>query len=197
MELENVKMRKSELLEKEIEKEYAAIEKETENARREAEEMKKNAEELMEEAKNARLLTQDAEGKLELALKAVEEAKEAEKKAHGEMKALSERKSIEDQDSDNKIKISLEEFESLKKKVEESGNIADTTVTDVMARVEAIITSNNEVEEQMEENLKTIEEIKEATSMALRSAEMSEAAEKTLEAQLQRWHKEAQTMVAA
>ncbi|KAJ6741423.1 PREFOLDIN [Salix viminalis] len=187
MELENVKMRKSELLEKEIEKEYAAIEKETENARREAEEMKKNAEELMEEAKNARLLTQDAEGKLELALKAVEEAKEAEKKAHGEMKALSERKSNEDQDSDNKIKISLEEFESLKKKVEESGNIADTTVTDVMARVEAIITSNNEAEEKMEENLKTIEEIKEATSMALRSAEMSEAAQKTIEAQLQRW----------
>jgi hypothetical protein len=35
------------------------------------------------------------------------------------MKTLSERKSIEDQDADNKIKISLGEFESLKKKVEE------------------------------------------------------------------------------
>jgi chromosome segregation ATPase len=195
MESENVKMEKTELLVKEIEKEYAAIEKETENARREAEEMKNNAEEVKEEAKNARLLAQDAEGKLELALKEVEEAKAAEKKAREEMKTLSERKSIEDQDADNKIKISLGEFESLKKKVEKSGNIADTTVTDVMAQVEAMNGSNNEVEKKLEENLKAIEEIKEATSMALRSAEMSEAAQKTLKAQLQRWREEEQTVL--
>lgn len=195
MESENVKMEKTELLVKEIEKEYAAIEKETENARREAEEMKNNAEEVKEEAKNARLLAQNAEGKLELALKEVEEAKAEEKKAREEMKTLSERKSIEDQDADNKIKISLGEFESSKKKVEESGNIADTTVTDVMAQVEAMNGSNNEVEKKLEENLKAIEEIKEATSMALRSAEMSEAAQKTLKAQLQRWREEEQTVL--
>ncbi|KAJ6991853.1 WEB family protein [Populus alba x Populus x berolinensis] len=195
MESENVKMEKTELLVKEIEKEYAALEKETENARREAEEMKNNAEELKEEAKNARLLAQDAEGELELALKEVEEAKAAEKKAREEMKTLSERKSIEDLDADNEIKISLGEFESLKKKVEESGNIADTTVTDVMAQVEAMNASNNEVEKKLGGNLKAIEEIKEATSMALRSAEMSEAAQKTLKAQLQRWREEEQTVL--
>ncbi|XP_061963488.1 WEB family protein At1g12150-like [Populus nigra] len=194
MESENVKMETTELV-KEIEKEYAAIEKETENSRREAEEMKNNAEELKEEAKNARLLAQDAEGKLELALKEVKEAKAVEKKAREEMKTLSERKSIEDQDADDKIKISMGEFESLKKKVEESGNIADTTVTDVMAQVEAMNASKNEVEKKLEENLKAIEEIKEATSMALRSAEMSEAAQKTLEAQLQRWRVEEQTVL--
>ncbi|KAB5519033.1 hypothetical protein DKX38_023352 [Salix brachista] len=203
-ELENVKTQKIELLEKEIEKEYAAMEKETESARREAEElkkkaeeMKKNAEGLKEETKNARLLAQDAEGKLELALKEAEEAKAAEKKAHEDMKTLCERESIQDQDFDNKIKLAPGEFESLKRKVEESGIIADTKVADVMAQIEAVKVRNKEAEKKLEANLKAIEEIKEATDMALRSAEMSEAAEKTLDAQLQRWHKEAQTMVVA
>ncbi|CAK7323344.1 unnamed protein product [Dovyalis caffra] len=193
MELQNVKTEKIDLLEKE----YAAIEKETENARREAEEMKKNAEELKEETKKARLLAQDAEAKLELALKEAEEAKAAEKKAREEMKTLSERKSVDNHDSDNKIKISLEELESLEKKVEESGNIADTKVADAMAQLEAMNASKNEAEKKLQANIKAIEEIKEATDMALRSVEMSEAAQKTLEAQLQRWREEERTMVAA
>ncbi|KAJ6870037.1 hypothetical protein NC652_035828 [Populus alba x Populus x berolinensis] len=203
-ELENVKTEKIELLEKEIEKEYAAMEKETESARREseelkkkAEEMKKNAEELKEETKNARLLAQDVEGKLELALKEAEEAKAAEKKTHEDMKTLSERESIQDQDFDNKIKLAPEEFESLKKKEEESGNIADTKVADAMAQIEVVKARNKEAEKKLKANLKAIEEIKEATDMALRSAEMSEAAEQTLETQLQRWREEAQTMVLA
>ena len=203
-ELENVKTEKIESLEKEIEKEYAAMEKETESARREseelkkkAEEMKKNAEELKEETKNARLLAQDVEGKLELALKEAEEAKAAEKKTHEDMKTLSERESIQDQDFDNKIKLAPEEFESLKKKEEESGNIADTKVADAMAQIEVVKARNKEAEKKLKANLKAIEEIKEATDMALRSAEMSEAAEQTLETQLQRWREEAQTMVVA
>jgi chromosome segregation ATPase len=203
-ELENVKTEKIELLEKEIEKEYAAMEKETESARREAEELKKkaeemrkNAEELKEETKNARLLAQDVEGKLELALKEAKEAKEAEKKAHEDMKTLSERESIQDQDFGNKIKLAPEEFGSLKKKEEESGNIADTKVADAMAQIEVVKARNKEAEKKLEANLKAIEEIKEATDMALRSADMSEAAEKTLETQLQRWREESQTMVVA
>ncbi|KAJ6779152.1 PREFOLDIN [Salix koriyanagi] len=113
------------------------------------------------------------------------------------MKTLCERESIQDQDFDNKIKLAPGEFESLKRKVEESGIKADTKVADVMAQIEAVKVRNKEAEKKLEANLKAIEEIKEATDMALRSAEMSEAAEKTLEAQLQRWHKEAQTMVVA
>ncbi|KAE8723104.1 putative SEC14 cytosolic factor [Hibiscus syriacus] len=55
-----------------------------------------------------------------------------------------------------------------------------------MAELEAIITSKNEADEKVEENLKAIEEIKAATEMAEKSAASAETAQSVLEGELRR-----------
>lgn len=211
LELENVKREQVELLAKDAEieslasgKEHGALvdhsstlellSSETENARQEAEEVNKNAEELKQEAENAKLLAAQLEKKLELALKDGEAAKAAEKKVYDEMTIVSEGKNLEDHNSNNKIKISLEEFESLKKKTEEYQNMAKTKEADAIAQVEAINARKDEAERKLEANLKAIEEIRQATEMALNSAQMAEAAQNMVEGELQRWRQNEEMM---
>ncbi|KAF2288867.1 hypothetical protein GH714_021417 [Hevea brasiliensis] len=79
-----------------------------------------------------------------------------------------------------------EEFESLKKKVEECETTADAKETVAIIEVEEIITRKNAAEKKLQENLKAIEEIKEATDIALKSAQLAENAQIAVEGELQR-----------
>ncbi|KAJ9180799.1 hypothetical protein P3X46_009006 [Hevea brasiliensis] len=193
LELEEVRKEKAELEKKEKEiydQQSSLLEQltsETESARTEAEEIKKNTNKLNQEAESSMLIVEKAMERLHHALKEVEQAKEAEKKAHDEMKILSEKYKNQNSESNNNIiKISLQEFESLKKKVEECETTADAKETVAIIEVEEIITRKNAAEKKLQENLKAIEEIKEATDIALKSAQLAENAQIEVEGELQR-----------
>ncbi|KAF5747477.1 hypothetical protein HS088_TW05G00198 [Tripterygium wilfordii] len=197
LELENVKRKHAEFQEKLA----AAEEKETdqlllvaENARREAEELQGTTEELKHEAETARSRTAEAEAKLQLALQEAEVARESEKRVHDGIKVLSETQPTPRPDSPAKIKISREEFESLKGKMEESSNLAEMKVAAVMVQLEIINANKDEAEDKLEAGLKAIEEIKEATDIALKAAENASAAQRMVEGELQKWCEEEETV---
>ncbi|XWS18106.1 hypothetical protein CRYUN_Cryun32bG0013200 [Craigia yunnanensis] len=164
---------------------------EIENARSEAEEMKKNTEELKIEAEAAEIAVKEVKQKLVLALEQAEEAKGTEKRALDEMQVLSAKEETGNLESSGKIKISMAEFESLKRKVGESGNMSERK-TAAMAELEAINASKNETNQKLEASLKAIEELKAATEQAEKSATMAEAAQSVIEGELRRRRQEEQ-----
>ncbi|GLU20631.1 hypothetical protein SLE2022_368210 [Rubroshorea leprosula] len=158
--------------------------------KRETEKMNKKVQELKQEAETAQRVAEEAEKKLEIALKEVVEGKEMEKKAVDEMKALSERERSVNKESGGKIRISVEEFESLKKKVDESGPEANKKVETAMAELEAINGTTEELAKKLEANLEAVEEINEAIEMAVKSAEMAQAVERVVQGELRRWRQQ-------
>ncbi|XP_022945598.1 WEB family protein At1g12150-like [Cucurbita moschata] len=159
-------------------------------AKQEALEMKQEAAELKRIADDSRSFIQEAESKLQIVQKEAEEAKTAEKKALDEMKSIDAKHS----DKSTEIKITVDEFESLSRRVKESKILAEKEEANSIAEVEVITARQNEAMKKLEANLKAIEEIKIATNMALKGAEMAESAKMVIEGELQRWRQEEQKM---
>ncbi|KAF8023276.1 hypothetical protein BT93_F0697 [Corymbia citriodora subsp. variegata] len=161
----------------------------------EAEEMRRAAEELKREAEANRVGEEEAERMLEAALKEAEVAKTAEKRALDQIKTLSAKAdmmSTSDSDSCGWIRMSVQEFESLSRKVEESENLAEMKLAAAAFQMEAVNTKKGEAKKRKEVILKEIEEIKEATEFALKQAEMAEAAKKAIEGELTKWRQQEQ-----
>ncbi|CAN0890953.1 WEB family protein At1g12150 [Linum grandiflorum] len=196
MEMENLKQEKEQLLEKEAQsaqKETNAAESfkriisETEAVIKEAEELQRNAKEVNQEAEMARLKTQQAEEKLLLAAAEIEVAKAAALRAHTEMRKLSETKDdVLSEEPGKRMRITLLEYVALQKKLTESGGIAERTVADTMNQLEMVKTKTLEELKKLEANQKAIEEIKEATELALQGADAAETAQRALEAELKK-----------
>ncbi|KAG4946035.1 hypothetical protein GLYMA_15G120700v4 [Glycine max] len=182
----------------EIELKIKHLSFETETARREEEEMRSKTQELKQEAEKSKAVAEELEKKLELYLKQAEEAKAAEQRAIEEMKMMSDSDNTQDTvsvaDSNGKIVLTVDEFAALSGKIKESEDLIDRTETAVMAQVEAINTRKNEVDRKVEANLKAIEEIKAATDMALRNAEMADSAKVAVEGELKKWRQEEQNL---
>ncbi|KAF3451897.1 hypothetical protein FNV43_RR07993 [Rhamnella rubrinervis] len=163
---------------------------ETESARKEVEELKKNSNELSREAEYYRNAAEEAEKKLQLALEEAEAAKAAEKRALHEMKMLTERqksKQASNLETSSKIKVPVDEFASLSRKVAELENLAEKAEADAMVQIGAMKARRNETDRKLEANLKAIEEIKEATDIALKNAEMADTAKSVVEGELRKW----------
>lgn len=219
LELEDVKRESGQLKDKEMELEALAtslsaelektkqeadraavqrLSSETENARMEAEEMKKNADQQKREAEDNRNTAEVAEKKLKIALEEAEVAKEAEKRSLHELNALSGRHDDHDSESTSttgKLKLSLEDYECLSRKVKECERLAEIKEAECIVQVEAINVRKNEADKKLEANLKAIEEIKTATDLALRNAESAESAKSVVEGELRKWRQEEQTVV--
>ncbi|CAI8590495.1 unnamed protein product [Vicia faba] len=166
---------------------------EKENARKEEEEMRIKTHELTQEIEKSKALSKEIEGKLELLLKQAEEAKAEEKRAVEEMKLLSDSQGrVSVSDLSGKIILTVEEFAALSGKIKESEDLIERTEATAMAQVEAIHTRRNEVEKKVEANLIAIEEIKAATDLALRNAEMADSAKFAVEGELKRKRNEEQ-----
>ncbi|KHN14417.1 WEB family protein At1g12150-like [Glycine soja] len=182
----------------EIELKIKHLSFETETARREEEEMRSKTQELKQEAEKSKAVAEELEKKLELYLKQAEEAKAAEQRAIEEMKMMSDSDNTQDTvsvaDSNGKIVLTVDEFAALSGKIKESEDLIDRTETAVMAQVEAINSRKNEVDRKVEANLKAIEEIKAATDMALRNAEMADSAKVAVEGELKKWRQEEQNL---
>ncbi|CAJ1971523.1 unnamed protein product [Sphenostylis stenocarpa] len=172
---------------------------ETEKARRETEDMKDEAAKLKMGAVVTKLVLEDAEIKLKVALEEAEAAKAAEASALDQIKVLSVSMGASHSstsESGAKIEISREEFESLVHKVEESDKLADIKVDAAKAQVEATKTSENEVLKRLEETQKEIEDMKTETQAVLKKAEMAEAAKRAVENELRKWREREQKKVA-
>ncbi|CAI9756687.1 unnamed protein product [Fraxinus pennsylvanica] len=175
---------------------HLALEKlltEAENTRLEVEVMKKKAEVLKQEAEEARTATKEAEEKLQIALKEVEKAKAAERLADDQIH--NSPKPDSSGGSGRRIKLSVEEFESLKKKIEAIGHEADVKVATAMAQVETINGSEKELLKKVETALKENEDLQSEIEDALKRAEMAEAAKKVVEGELQKWPQKEQSEV--
>ncbi|CAL0334539.1 unnamed protein product [Lupinus luteus] len=168
---------------------------ETENARVEAEEMRTKSEELKQEAEKSRAVAEELEKKLEVVLKQAEEAKAEEKRAIEEMKILNDMQGrVTNAETNGKIILTVQEFAALSEKIKESEDMIERAEAAAIIQVEAINTRKIEVDKKVEANLKAIEEIKAATDMALRNAEMADSAKLAVEGELKRWHHEEQNM---
>ncbi|XP_020221632.1 WEB family protein At1g12150 [Cajanus cajan] len=170
---------------------------EAEAARREEEEMRTKAQELKHEAEKSKALAEELEKKLELYLKQAKEAKAAEQRAIEEMKMMSDlnaAETVSTTDVNGKIVLTVDEFAALSGKIKESEDLIERTETAAIAQVESINTRKNEVDRKVEANLKAIEEIKAATDMALRNAEMADSAKDAVEGELKKWREDEQNM---
>ncbi|KAF4368810.1 WEB family protein At1g12150 [Cannabis sativa] len=156
---------------------------ETNSARQEEEEMKNKANKMKQEADKFQGVAQEAEKKLELTLIEAEKVKEAEQKVLDAVKVVNA-------ESNAKIKLSLEKFQSFTKKVQEFQNMADAKEAENEAHVGEIKQRKMEAERKVEANLKAIEEIKIATDMALRKAEMADSAKTVVEGELHKWRQQ-------
>lgn len=172
----------------------------TESARLEVEKMNQNAAQQKREAEDNRNSAEEAEKKLKIAREEVEVAKEAEKNVLEQLKALSGRphdtaESVTPSTT-GKIKLSLEDYECLSRKVKECESLAEIKEAECIVQVEAIRVRKKEADRKLEANLKAIEEIKTATDLALKNAESAESAKSVVEGELRKWRQEEQTVVA-
>ncbi|CAK9311790.1 unnamed protein product [Citrullus colocynthis] len=203
LEVENVKREREELNKKLDEEEklldarreqslkLQQLQVQVETSKQEAEQMKREAAELKRDAEASRSFTEEAEIKLQIVQKEAEEAKEAEKKALEQMKSMAHKDvSGEGSEPTSQIKLTVDEFESLSRKVRESKMLAEKEEANTIAEVEVINARQSEAAKKLEANLKAIEEIKIATEMALKGAEMAETAKMVVEGELRRWRQE-------
>ncbi|CAH8252022.1 unnamed protein product [Arabidopsis lyrata] len=210
MELEDLRREREELQQKEAErleieetKKLEALKEEslkleqmkTEamEARKEAENMNRKIESLKKETEAAMIAAEEAEKRLELVIREVEEAKSAEEKVREEMKMISQKqesKKHDDESSGSKIKITIQEFESLKRGAGETETAIEEKLAAIAAELEEINRRKAEADNMLGANLKAIEEMKQATELAQKSAESAEAAKRMVESELQRWRQQ-------
>ncbi|KNA11627.1 hypothetical protein SOVF_133000 [Spinacia oleracea] len=165
---------------------------ETERSNQGTQEMNKKIEQQKQETKTAIEMIADMEFKLTRLLKEVEEAKAAERAAQDEIKALSERPEESTSETNGKIKLSIEDHNSLMEKVDESEKLADIKVTANLALVEALVASQKEAAQKYEAVSIEIEELKMKEEEVVKTAEMAEAAKSVLEVELHRMYQQEQ-----
>lgn len=159
-------------------------------ARNEAEKMNKKIESLKKETEAAMIAAEEAEKRLELVIREVEEAKSAEEKVREEMKMISQKqesKKHDEESSGSKIKITVQEFESLKRGAGETETAIEKKLAAIAAELEEINARKTEADSKLGASLQAIEEMKQATDLAQKSAESAEAAKSVVESELRKW----------
>ncbi|KAL1194601.1 putative WEB family protein [Cardamine amara subsp. amara] len=165
--------------------------REAEKTRKDTEDMRMHVDELRREAAATHTLMGEAVKQLAIVGRAVDKAKIAEKRAVEDMKVLTEKKeSLTHDEPDKKIRISLQEYEDLRGKHEESERMVQLKAKTVAAQLEEINESRIEGERMLEEKMKEMEELKEAIDGALRKAEIAEEAHSIVDAELRKWKPE-------
>ncbi|KAL0697659.1 hypothetical protein Bca4012_053781 [Brassica carinata] len=160
-------------------------------ARNEAEEMNRKIESLKKETDSAMIAAEEAEKRLELVIREVQEAKAAEEKVREEMKMISQKQESKKHDeSSSKIKITIQEFESLKRGAGETESATEKKLAAIAAELEEINARKAEADTKLGASLKAIEEMNHATEVAQKSAESAEAAKRMVESELNRWRQQ-------
>ncbi|WZZ80170.1 hypothetical protein YC2023_100742 [Brassica napus] len=161
-------------------------------ARNEAEEMNRKIESLKKETDSAMRAAEEAEKRLEIVIREVEQAKAADEKVREEMKMISQKQESKKQDesSYSKIKITVLEYETLKRGAGETETETEKKLADIAAELEEINARKTEADTKLGASLKAIEEMNHATELAQKSAESAEAAKSMVESELNRWRQQ-------
>ncbi|CAA7407793.1 unnamed protein product [Spirodela intermedia] len=162
---------------------------ESENARKKSETMKNTADELMREAETVQISLNEAQQKLQVALKDSEDAKAAEADALNQMKVLSKKAQtarVSTSESGTTIAIPMEEYECLCRKPQEFRTLAEMKVEAALAEAEAIRSGEIEGIARLERIKREVEEMKLVTEEALKRVEMAEAARRAAEGEMRR-----------
>jgi chromosome segregation ATPase len=168
---------------------------ETEQARKEAESMNEEACKAKLETEQAKAEMDTIESRLQSAYKELEEAKAAEAIAMEQIKSLSEKTSAaraSTSESSGGITISHTEFDSLSRRVGEINRLTDKKVAAVMAQIDAVKASEQEILMKLEVSYREIEELKSAEERELCKADMAEAAKRAVDGELIRWREREQ-----
>lgn len=156
----------------------------------EAEEFKKNSKQFRAEADAARIALCEAEKQLQVALKDTKEAKLAEARALGLTNDLPEHVNVPQASSilqsGSTITISKEDYESLRHKVESSGEFREMKVDAAIAQLQVVKANDDEAIKKLEAVQREIEELETATQEILKKAEIAEAAKKAVEGELRK-----------
>lgn len=134
-------------------------------------------------------MTQEASEKLGTALKEAEEAKGVERLAEEQIYCYQAHADAESNSSGStrRIKLTVEEFDSVNEKINKSTCNADQEVANAIAQIEAINARDRENSEKLEALLKENEALQSEIKEALKEAEMAEAARRLVETELQKW----------
>ncbi|KAG0464494.1 hypothetical protein HPP92_020208 [Vanilla planifolia] len=195
MQLEDVKTEHSKLKENITEIDCKAnpcsvIAAKSDAPHKEVEKLKMKADDLRSEAEEARLAFADAEDKMQIALRELEEAKAAEARATQQIKELS-KKASESRSTISElganVTISRAEYESLRRKVEDIEKLTNMKLAAAMAKAEAVRASENEAIKRLEVAQKEMKDMEAATENALKRTEMAKEAKKAVEGELKRW----------
>lgn len=161
---------------------------EAETDRAEAEKLQKDVELLRLECEAANIAAKEMEEKLQIALKEAEEAKAAEKLADEQIRDSpgSDGGANSKGLGTRKIRLSVEEFKRMNHKIEESRTNADLKVASLMAELQKINASQNEMLQKVVKTLKESEDLQLEIEEALKRAEVAEAGRKVVEGELQK-----------
>ncbi|KAK4434768.1 WEB family protein [Sesamum alatum] len=162
---------------------------EAEKDRHATEGIQRDIELFRREAEALTIAAKEADEKLQIALKEVEAAKVAEKLADDQIhnSPRTDPADLKGKGSARRIRLSVEEFEAMKQKIEACKNQADEKVAALMAHVQTINASEDQVLQKVEGILKESDDIQSEIEDALKRAEMAEAAKKVVEGELQKW----------
>ncbi|KAH7444851.1 hypothetical protein KP509_02G094200 [Ceratopteris richardii] len=163
-----------------------------EQIRVEAEEAKQNVDTLKEEASRARADAEyaksalaAAEREMQAAMEAAMAAKTAEEAALERLKVLSENMN-QSSTMESGIRVSRGEYEQLKKKAQESEDLANSKIAAANAQVEAVKKSEMQLQEKVKALSGDIDLMRNNTNQALRRAEMAEVAKRIVECEMKR-----------
>ncbi|KAL6553180.1 hypothetical protein OROGR_007022 [Orobanche gracilis] len=165
---------------------------ESDKDRHEAKIIQKQVELLRKEAEAANSAAQEADEKLQLAIKEAEAAKAAEKLADDKIHDSPRNDNVEPNGPSpvKRIRLSVEEFESMKEKIEECTKRADEKVAILTAQMQTISASESEVSKKVERMSRENDELKSEIEDALMRAETAEGAKKIVEGELQKWRRD-------
>ncbi|KAM0049838.1 putative WEB family protein [Helianthus debilis subsp. tardiflorus] len=156
-----------------------------ENAKKEEAEVKEQAETLNRQAEHSETGNKEAEEKLEAALKELEKAKAAEELANEQIRKRTSKNA--GSATDDKIRLTAQEYEALNKKGEEAERAADAKVATAMSQVETIKKKERLTLQKLERSMEETKDIEAELAEALKMAEMADAAKEAIESELRIW----------
>ncbi|XP_010542513.1 PREDICTED: WEB family protein At5g55860-like [Tarenaya hassleriana] len=193
LELKNVQKEHAGLIEKEIEMEAIARDLHAKLQKTKADlEIEAEAEELRKEAEDVNIELRKLEEQLKAALFEAEEAKAAKERALECVKGFAFSESTDVTRASfsepvSRITISLEKFESLRKKAEEFNNLA---------QVHATRACMDEALKKLEMSKGEIKGLQAEVTEAVQKAEIAEEGKRSVEADLKRWREREQKKAA-
>ncbi|XP_071700761.1 WEB family protein At5g55860-like [Rutidosis leptorrhynchoides] len=189
----------------ELESKISGMVSEAEKARQEEDEIRKQVEIYWREAQLSELAIKQAETKLEIAQREVEEAEAAKEFADDQIRNRTSSSSsccsstnsfkkkecsVEEEDlkcDNSSIVLTTKDYEGLSKKAEEATVMADTKVEAIMEQLETIKQKERGVLEKLEKSMQENKEIQEEIIKAQKMGEVADAEKQRIEIELNNW----------